>query len=152
MKTVYAVSQGSYSDYRVEVLFESREQAELIAAENNDYFSDKRVEEFLLYDEGEMPTKMAEYSLVCEIFDAGIVQERDPGITVEYPWAFWSGTPTERPKVRYVRAPIHKDKGGRLEVRGSNKQAVQQAYSDNKARILSVGGKTLVNEEKEYTE
>lgn len=51
-KTVYSVSSGSYSDYRVEKLFESREDAERFADGGGGQYTDGFVEEFQLYPAG----------------------------------------------------------------------------------------------------
>jgi hypothetical protein len=38
---------------------------------------------------------------------------------------------------RWVRAPVHDGKGGRLEVYGTDEQRVRQTFSDRKAQLLT---------------
>jgi hypothetical protein len=60
VKTVYGITTGSYSDYRVVALFETRDQAETEAEaynriEHSQYAAS--VEEFRLFEATDLPTK-----------------------------------------------------------------------------------------------
>ena len=47
MKTVYVVTEGTYSDYGIEALFSTEEKAKAFVAKH-EYNSDRRVEEYTL--------------------------------------------------------------------------------------------------------
>lgn len=136
--TLYALSQGAYSDYHVLALFTSKKLAEqaLEAHKADEEWSrDARIEEFDLFDE--LPEPVTEHYYQVEIWDDGRVTNENIRQATHLPWNHLDGTPKPRPHVRWVRAPMYRDQGGRLEVRGSDEQAVKQAFSDNKARILA---------------
>ena len=136
-RRVWALSQGEYSDYSVIALFTTKKLAEEAAGLNNsDRWSRAFVEEFVLYDE--TVETVDEYKIMQDIWDAdALIPEPTVTHTVKMPWAFWDGEPPKRAKVRWVRAPIHQGKGGRLEVRGRDRDAVVKAYTDNAARIIA---------------
>jgi len=90
---------------------------------------------YLVLDE--MPEPITQYSMVEEISDANpsyinttVVKEE-----TKYEWMFWDRVPSGG-RARYVRAPVHNSKAGRLEVKGDDKQAVQQVFSDARGVIL----------------
>jgi hypothetical protein len=136
---IYAVTTGSYSDYRVKALFTSKKlakaAAEATAADTESWYGDASVETFHIYDE--VPEKATAWYYQANLWDDGTVTEERLTSDTALPWNLLWGEAPARPSVRFVRAPIHKNKGGRLEVRGSDEQAVKQAFSDNKARILA---------------
>jgi hypothetical protein len=136
---IYAVTTGSYSDYRVRSLFTSKKlaktAAEATGKEDDSWYSDAEVEEFYLYDH--VPEPVTEFYYQAELWDDGRVTNEHQRSETRLPWTHLWGVPPKRPDVRYVRAPMYKGKAGRLEVRGSNEQAVKQSFSDNKARILA---------------
>lgn len=135
---VWALTTGSYSDYSIKALFTKKRLAKaamLVNKADSEAWSygDENVETFYLYDEVPEPSTTWYYQ--ANLWDDGTVTEERLTSTTALPWNHWWGEGTERPHVRYVRAPIHQNRGGRLEVRGSDEQAVKQAFSDNKARI-----------------
>ncbi len=135
----YAVVSGSYSDYTVHAIFTNRLAALEAAVQHgqDDTYSAADVEDIVLYED--VPEKETIYRMIQTIWDDGRVQDdlRQDSDT-RLPWNTWYDAPRDgRPKVRYVRAPMHKDKGGRLEVFGRDEQAVKQAFSDRKAQILA---------------
>jgi hypothetical protein len=77
-----------------------------------------------------MPKLVTTYFQSSELSDSGEYQIGEVQTETDYPIASLWGTPPKRPKVRYVRAPCHNDKGGRLEVRGASKQAVLKVTSE----------------------
>ena len=147
MRKIWAVTRGSYSDYRVQALFATKEQAQHHLAVARGTSGDiwnrpEDIEEFDFYDEGEEPVLVTEYSRMAEVWDDGRVTQEREGVRTEWDYDPLFGRPTARPSVRFVRAPIHKDKGGRLEIRGTDKQAVDQAFSDNLAQLKVAAGQT----------
>lgn len=136
---VYSLSDGEYSDYRVKALFPTRDLAERAVeaheADPESWGYGSHIEEFWVYSE--IPEKSTAYHLMADIWDDGTVGAEGLNVEQALPWNHLHGPPPKRPNVRYVRAPIHKNKGGRLEVYGSDEQSVRQAFGDNKARILA---------------
>lgn len=137
-RTVWALTSGSYSDYGIEAIF-TTEKAALAASKlkEDEYdWHDYNVESFILYDE--VPEEVTLYEMVEVIVDGSPSYVSTTKVTskTKYPWMFLWGTPRARPHVRYVRAPVYKGKAGRLEVHGNDKQAVQQAFSDQRGVIL----------------
>ena len=133
MKKMYAISNGSYSDYRVTALFPTRELAEAAAQASNgrkDGWADYFVESFPVYDE--VPEPVTSYKRSVTVWDSGEETNVREESETALPWDhFWE--PPLRPKSRYVRAPILAR--GRLDVYGRYKATVDQAYSDGLARL-----------------
>jgi hypothetical protein len=136
-RKLWALTAGSYSDYQVHALFPTKKLAEAgVEAHNKDkeaWIEGAQVETLYLYDEVPEPTTSWKYQ--AELWDDGLTTNEYLDSTTALPWNHLRGEAPKRPKVRYVRAPIYNNKGGRLEVYGSDEQAVKQAFSDNKARI-----------------
>lgn len=143
-QTVWGLTTGSYSDYQVRALFTTRELAEQAVEAHNatDRYSwdGASVEAFTFYDY--VPEQVTVWTYVVTIWEKGAnkgkVAGEDLRSETDYPWKFhYDETPTRRPQVQFIRAPVHRGLGGRLVVRGTDEQAVKQAFSDNKARILA---------------
>lgn len=136
----WAATSGSYSDYRICAVFATKRQAEAAVAAaqmaEDAWPNPDSVVEFFFYSEGAEPRLLTVYNRQVTIWDDGTFEEHDLRIRTEweYDQLFDRGS-DRRPSVRFVRAPMHNNKGGRLEVRGIDEQAVAQAYSDNLARI-----------------
>jgi len=136
----YALAGGSYSDYRVYAVFaeEADAQAALDAyAASKDAFSwggPDRVEVHRFYPKGVLPTRVTAYGTEGEIFDDGTASEERHSERTE--WDYDQSHPVgPRPWVRFVRPPVLENKGGRLEVWGTDPKGVAQAFGENKARI-----------------
>lgn len=130
----YAVASGEYSDYRILAVCTDESTAEAWAAalreDPETWHSDARVE---LVDEispGVAPFRFSAVDLRQELRDDG--SESPPAITEETCLAVGSlyGVPPLRPLVRFVRAPCHDGKGGRLEIRGRTRAGVLKVYGD----------------------
>lgn len=144
--TVWGLTRGSYSDYRICAIFERKEDAEAalnVRDARIGWGGGEDVEEFSFYPAGGSPLTVTTHHWTGEFTDAGDEPRRNKAVEVE--WEYNRSDPSgPRPSVRFVRAPIHRDKGGRLEVRGTDLLAVQHAWSDNVARIranVSLRGK-----------
>lgn len=138
MRRVWALSSGSYSDYTVLAIFETKEDAEAAAAMQgpaDDWHSDKRVEEMSYYPKGGAPKVVRIYDRQAQFWDDGTVDQERENHRDEWEYDPLHGPASKRPSVRFVRPPIQKNKGGRLEVRGLDKRAVDKAFSENAARI-----------------
>lgn len=136
-RPVWAVSHGEYSGYRILFLCESRELAEaevaaLKADEDRGYY-DPFVEEMVLFSR---PTVvMPVYRFFAEIRDAtGVVKE-------------WRNDSSEREEAgyerlipcswRWVRAPMYKGLGGRLEVMGTDEKLCRKVYGEKRALLVA---------------
>jgi hypothetical protein len=129
-----------YIDYRVLALFTSERDAKnhLATVKVNprrEYGDGDRIEEFLLYPDGNEPKRVTTYEHIVTVWDLGVVTGELERSRTEWEYDTIYSRPKLRPEVRFVRAPMHENKGGRLEVRGSNRKAVDQAYSDALARL-----------------
>jgi hypothetical protein len=133
-KVAFAVSSGSYSDYSVHAVCEdeatAERWAEALRSDSEGWHSDAVVEELPLIAAGTKPAKQTTVHLSQTLWDDGHEEERHVSETSEYPIVSLYGPPPRRPSVRFVRAPIHKNRGGRLEIRGRTESAVLKVYGD----------------------
>jgi hypothetical protein len=139
VETVWVLSRGSYSDYRVLCVVRGGEDAAKMlaaranAAGDNLYGDPYEAEELAIVDPDVQKVEIL--TLTVEIFDDGRTKERDPRIRVEWPFDALYGTPTLR--WRWVRAPMYSDKGGRLEVWGTDHERVRRVFSDRRAMLMT---------------
>ena len=134
-KSVWVVSSGSYSDYRVHCAAPSKKAAKaIIAALNGDETYNYFIEQVPVIDKAE---KVTIYGMEAIITDDGTVREesvrdRDEwNIDPLYPQRLRPVT------VRWVRAPIYHGRAGRLEVYGLDEERVRKTYSDMRAQLLA---------------
>jgi len=135
-KKIWALESGHYSDREVHCLFTNKADADKAALTEDPYGGGGyNVVSYDVFDV--MPEPMTQYSMVEVISDANPSYINTTVVTEEtkYPWMFWDSVPRGA-RARYVRAPMYGDTAGRLEVKGDDKQAVQQVFSDNRAVIL----------------
>lgn len=137
-KTVWGVSRGDYSAYRVMAICDSQERAERIVgllADPNGY-GDADAEAFIYFDRD--PVRVTTYSMSCEVWDNGTTSETRESVRTE--WEMDMLWPERNVPVswRWVRAPIHQNKGGRLEVGGTSRTRVAKVFSDRRAELLAV--------------
>lgn len=136
-KTIWAVSSGSYSDYRVLFLCDSEELAESAAkslyADPESWHSDARVEEMELYSR--LPERVPYITFLAEIRDVGgVVSERSIP-TIEHEGASYE--PLIPCQWRWVRAPVHHGLGGRLEVSGTDHELCRKVYGEKRALLVA---------------
>lgn len=136
---VWVVASGSYSDYRVLCACESKADADLLAARirttGNWRRDDARVESLPLVRDPNVQ-RVEILSLQVNIWDDGTTTEDRLNVRVEWPFdaLFDDAVPVQW---RWVRAPIHHNKGGRLEVSGTDHERVRKTFSDRRAEILT---------------
>lgn len=129
-RTVYAVSAGSYSDYRVVCLFEHESDAQAHARERNEHgysmLDDADVETFTLYAAGEAPQRITWWRVVAYVnADGEVVEEEERQITV------WRGDgevwAPKRPK-----ADAYKVRSGKVRVvaDAEDYQAARKVFGD----------------------
>lgn len=139
MKTIYAIASGEYSDYRVMAVAESKELAEAWAealrTDEDGWHDDARVEEMVFVDEP--PARQHFVYLNQDLWNDGSEGDLRISESDKYPIDYEEPSPV-RPRVRFVRAPVHGGKGGRLEVTGRDKQSVMKVYTEQVAmwRVL----------------
>ena len=138
-KSVWLVSSGSYSDYRVHCAAPSKKAAQGIvdALNGDDEWTKYFVEQVPVIEKAE---RITVYGIEAIIEDAGTVREesvrdRDEwNIDPLYPQRLRPVT------VRWVRAPIYNGKGGRLEVFGTDLERVRRVFSDTRAQLIADPG------------
>lgn len=132
MKSMFCVSRGSYSDYRVLAVFEDEADANAWAAamSGSGSYDEPQVEEMILVEKGEAPRRVTTYRRSIEFWDNGKID--DQGIHSHTDWAIdsYEGPPPVRPHLRFVRAPCHHNAGGRLDIRGSSAESVDKVGND----------------------
>lgn len=139
---VWAVTAGSYSDYRVVAVFESKQDAEAFIETAKaiggeyEYARPEAMEPLAFFPAGQAPERRVSYRHWIVVWDDGTTtDERE---MQDEAWEFDSMHYTgDRPRVRFNRAPIYKGIGGQLEVEGGDKAAVDKAFSDNLAQRLA---------------
>lgn len=132
--TVWVVSSGSYSDYRVHCAAPSKKAAQgIVDALNGDETYNYFIEQVPVIDKAE---KVTIYGVEAIVTDRGTVREESVRDRDE-----WNVDPLYpdrlRPvTVRWVRAPIYNGQAGRLEVYGTDRERVRKTFSDMKAQLV----------------
>jgi hypothetical protein len=142
-KTLWAVSIGSYSDYRVQALFETEEQAEKVVREADaiDSGYGYYTETFEFYAKDETPEAFIIYQASIWLFDDGTygaVKVTSDGPKMEFQH-FYKVPPKTRPHIRQIRTPYLKGKGARLDVTGRTDTMVRKVVSDRLAEHKALG-------------
>jgi hypothetical protein len=139
---VYAVTEGSYSDYHILALFKTRALAD---AHERDGEGDS-VEEFLLYNR--RPTRVTVYSINARIWPDGSVTSEhvdrgEPQLRSQLEWEYGSYSGPAKPirEARTLQAP-YAGKDWLVRVSGTDKAKVLKAFRDRvgqaRARTLGV--------------
>lgn len=138
VRRIYCVSSGAYSDYRVLCACPTKKDAKAVAAklktDEDGWRTDARVEEF------EMVTadveKVEILMLSTTLWDDGTETHTSERIRSDWPFdtTFDDGIPMTW---RWVRAPMHKNQGGRLDVSGTDFELVRKTYSDKRAQLIA---------------
>ena len=135
-KHMWAVSKGSYSDYRVLCVCPDKKTAKKIAADVNGCSSwgEAFVEQLPLLSESRNVTT---FDLQCEIWDDGTTSETRYGERAEHEADMLHPERDTPVMKRWVRAPVHDNQGGRLEVHGTDEERVRRVFSDTRAELLA---------------
>ena len=135
--SVWLVSSGAYSNYRVHCAAPSKKAAKaIIAALNSDeqtrhyYF----IEQVPVIDKAE---KVTIYGMEAVISDRGNLSGETTSERSE-----WNVDPLYPERmhpvtIRWVRAPCYYGNAGRLEVYGTDRERVRKTYSDMRAQLLA---------------
>ena len=132
---MWAISSGSYSDYRVHAVCASEADAQAVIeranASGDDYYRKSyEVERIMLVDDTVQQAEVLKLSV--EVFDDGSAKEGQPRLSRDWPFAMYEDDwlPV---RWRWIRAPMYNGKGGRLEVSGTDHERVRKVYSERKA-------------------
>lgn len=151
MNTIWAISSGSYSDYRVLCVVDgtkadAEELAQRMRGMSDDIWtgSDVSVEALAFVRPDVQPVEILHMRVT--VWDNGTTSEERTDVRREWPFdpLYESGLLSWR----WVRAPIHKGKGGRLEVMGTDHERVRRVFSDRRAQLMAEDAFRLSHERK----
>lgn len=133
-ETMWAITSGSYSDYRVLCLCQSKSDAKRLAARMNAAGGsiDAEIEEFPVVSDPDVK-QVETLRMNVDLWDDGSEGEERISYWTEWPFDRWADT---RPvQWRWVRAPVHNGRGGRLEVSGTDHKRARKVFSERKALV-----------------
>lgn len=135
---MYTVERGAYGDHRVMLVCKTKRQATAIAkaynADPDSWGEDAYVGSLPIMATAE---KVTVYGLLCEVWDDGTVTTEREHIKTEFTFDMLNALYNQPVTWRWVRAPVHRNKGGRLEVHGTDLERVRRVYSDRRAQLLA---------------
>ena len=136
--TLWAVTKGDYSDYHVLCVCPSKELAETVKRAydgDEDSWGSANVEAMLFLNRE--PQKITTHHRFVTIWDEGTTT--DQGERQRDEWEFDLLYPEDRKPVhwRWVRAPMHNGKGGRLEVSGTDPKRVGKVFTEKRAQLIA---------------
>lgn len=129
-REIWVVESGSYSDYRIHAAFPDKATAKAAAALGDQYHVASLPE-----------LTMADLSLVIvlrmdiNIWDDGTESQERANVRTEVPFDMLYPEDEKPAHWRWVRAPIHENKGGRLEVSGTDHERVRKLYTELRGRL-----------------
>src|SRR3990172_9213317 len=136
--TVYVITSGGYDSYLVHAVVRGKKRAvDMLAARasSETYRGGYRIETLPVVDADVTPLQLTQ---ICQdIWDDGTSGEET--VTVRAEWPFDLVQPQQNVPAgwRWVRAPCHEGKGGRLEVYGTDAVLVEALFDDMKAALQS---------------
>lgn len=136
-ETVWVLSHGEYSDYRVMCACPSKDAAELLAARFNSTtssYDSASVEELPIC--GPDTQQVEILHVTANLWDNGKESETKTSIRTVWPFADFAGMPSAV-SWRWVRAPVHNSAGGRLDVEGVDHERVRKVFGERRAQILA---------------
>lgn len=138
MKDVYVISKGDYSDYSVLCACPTKKDADVIAKRMNEdddvWGGPVRVERLPVHTAD--VEKVAILRMRVNIWDDGTTTLESASVSHEWPFDTVFDDPMPM-KWRWVRAPVHGGRGGRLEVSGTDHERVRRVFSDRRAMLLT---------------
>jgi len=136
-ETVHVISSGSYSDYRVHAVVKgTKADAEALVARANgirDSYHDAYTVESLPTVSSDVE-RVSILSIQENVWDDGTTGDHYERTSVE--WPFDTLYDLSEVSWRWVRAPAHHGRGGRLEVRGTDHERVRRVFSDRRAALM----------------
>lgn len=134
---VWTVEKGQYSDHRVLCVARTKPEAEAIAAAYNgdeDAWGKAYVNSLPMVS---TPERITVFGLECQVWDDGTVDATRESDRTEWDFDMLYPQHAKPATWRWVRAPVHKGKGGRLEVYGTDVERVRRVFSDRRAQLLA---------------
>jgi hypothetical protein len=126
------ITSGSYSDYRVHAVCSDRntakqwaEAATKFELDRNEHTNPYCIEEVQEIETGSTPEPVTTCTIHADLLDSGYVSNYR-----EFSRQKFFEEKLSRPRTRYIRAPIYKDKGRRIEITGSSLEAIRKVYSE----------------------
>ena len=141
-KSIWAVTRGSYSDYRVLCICEDKATATNFANNYNsrrvEYIDEAEVEEFKYYPKDSQPKRITTYRSEAKLYDDRHVTDVKYWNYTEWEFETYCDIPpAKRPNVEYCRAPIFNNKGGFLRISCQDKESVAKATTERIAAFKS---------------
>ena len=137
-RKMWAISVGVYSSYRVLCLLSTKKEADELLrrmkASKWPTYGSARVELFPVVRSDVKQVKVL--SLAQEIWDNGTFDAPREQIRVEWPFDRYDPE-VKAASWRWVRAPMYHNRGGRLEVSGTDFAAVREMFAHKRAEILA---------------
>lgn len=134
---MWTVESGGYSDHRVLCVCPTKKQAEALVEalnSNKSGWSDAFIGSLPVATEVNFVTT---YTMSCEVWDDGTTTETSESVRTELDIDMLWPDRARPVGWRWVRAPIHKSFGGRLEVFGTDHEAVRRTFSDRRAQLIA---------------
>lgn len=134
MSEMWAVSNGCYSDYHVLCVCPTKADAKAILAKIKDDESEPGafIESFPVADA--TSRSVAVLVLAQEVWDNGTTGDLRERTEMAWPWSY---TPPVPITWRWVRPPVQRNKGGRLDMQGTDHERVRKTFSELRARLLA---------------
>ena len=133
---MYAIEAESYSGYRVHAVCESKKIANawVKAMNTSGDYKHYSVVPLPLVTASDRIRKVTTYEYHAVLWDDGRITGQTR--TAHSDWSIDAlyGTPPRRPHIRFVHAPVCKGDGGRLEITGASRSAVDKVFSDQIAQ------------------
>jgi hypothetical protein len=139
MRTIYAVTQGTYSDYRVRVLFNNRDDAhrhiKSLQADDDPYLHTEEldIEEFTLMDPGEQPERVPHHYVQIIVGPHGGIQKEHHSFGMTWTAGDYDSPPGKRPRVEVGQAPAF-GQGWYIRVVARTEEAAWKAARDRAAQ------------------
>lgn len=135
---LWAITQGSYSDYHIIAVCEDEATAKIWAdackSSREPYRDDVEIEEFPFIPKGSEPQVYETWFARCDLDEQGISNER---IHFTRDFVFTGNPPDHRPRATYWYRDYQGENKYELSITGATEESVLKALSDRKARWLA---------------
>ena len=129
-RKMWVVESGSYSDYRIHAAFTNKTTAQAAAALGTGY----SVATLPVLSIDDLALVVVLRMSIC-IWDDGTESDERQNVRTEVPFDMLYPEDEKPAHWRWVRAPVHQNRGGRLEVSGTDHERVRKLYTELRARL-----------------
>lgn len=128
MRTVHALTSGSYSDFRVHAVFEREEdaQAAVDAGAGDDH------QPLTVFGPGGQPRRTVIYRAYAAVGLLSHAQNAEPRVVPQVTWIY-DGSSPQRPQLRESSTTVHLD----LNAEGEDREAALKVVADRYARLVA---------------